>query len=971
MQFLLHNLHFSLSLCIDDAKLAAIRHTDGPLLIIAGPGSGKTRTIVEKVLYLLIVKQVSPEHILVSTFTEKAARELISRVSNRLIAQGIPINVNDLYIGTLHSIFLRLLEEHREHTTLSKNYRILDTFDLQYLIYKHIWGFVALDPDNLLIKATLNNWTKADTIIHYVSKIGEEDIDLDALKGSPTPGVRIMAALYERYRQLLEAENALDFTLIQSAFMEMLRNHPEVGAEIVEQFHYMLIDEYQDTNTIQEAILFALRPGERPNICVVGDDDQGLYRFRGATVRNILTFAEHFPAQACKVVKLETNYRSHPEIIRFYGNWMEQPQGFAWDRYRYPKDMKPQPGKKFHQLPAVLKIAAEDDQDRWEKSVCAFIRFCEDHHVITDKNQICFLFRSVKSKTVLHLIETLSRNGISVFAPRSDMFFARPEIKIALGILLLVFRDIDAIFVTNNINDTELLRYYKSCRDNAAASIREDLEANEELRRWLGEVSRLFQHMTRSSDYRLSSLLYECFQFGVLSRYLDVDLNGKAHDQRAAYNLAILSQIITRFEANERITVITRKNIQKVLISFFGYFLRFLLEGGIEEFEDFDEVTPPGAVTFMTVHQAKGLEFPITVVGSLEGVPRKQFTDLDVVLEEQGLVRKPFEPITETKYFDFWRLYYTAFSRAKNLLVLACNESHSGRKRPSKYFESIYPGVQDWQTQQARLKKLRADKVTVSHVKKEYSYTRDIISYERCPAFYKFFRALGFAEVRMGSTLFGALVHETIEDIHKAVLRGEAGSISEDRIEQWLNNNYNSLSRALMASLDEARRQMALEQVLTYRAKNQHQWDKIVEVEVMVSLVKEAHILKGKIDLIRGENGTVDIMDFKTDAVKPKVNDPAEAQRLAQYRRQLEIYAHILEERFDRKINKLHLYYTAAQDEVPYITWDRSQINIQHTIQGVDGVIASIEAKNFDNAQVEKCQKLCGNCDMRHYCKYK
>lgn len=959
------------SLDVDKAKKEAIQSSDGPLLIIAGPGSGKTRTLVEKVLYLLIVKDIAPERIMVSTFTEKAARELISRISDRIIELDVPVNVNDLYIGTLHSIFLRLLEEHREYTTLSKNYRILDSFDVQYLVYRHIWRFTSQDPEGLLIAANANYWEKAKLIVQYVSKISEECIDADKLAQSPTPGIRMMGTLYARYRDLLNEENALDFAHIQTAFRDMLLQHPEVLGTISEHFQYILIDEYQDTNTIQEAILFLLRPGERPNICVVGDDDQGLYRFRGATVRNILTFSDHFPPRACQTVRLEINYRSHPAIIDFYRNWMEQPQGFDWDRYRYEKQIGPPEDAVFEAYPSVVKLAADGDQGQWETNVGDFIHFCLQKRVIKDYNQICFLFRSVKNDKVLSLIETLSDKGISVFAPRSDLFFSRPEIQIALGLLLLIFRNIDAIFAAHSINDIETLDYYKQCRDLAATSIRADLEASEELRKWLGEVSKLFQNLQRGSSYRLSSLLYECFQFPILARYLDVDLNSKSIDQRAAFNLAILTQIITKFEANERITVIHPRNLQRVLISFFGFFLRFLRQGGMEEFEDFDMVTPSGSVTFMTVHQAKGLEFPITVVGSLEGVPRKQYSELDLSLEKENLIRPSFEPLSETKYYDFWRLYYTAFSRAKNLLVLACNESKTGRKKPTKYFDAVYPHLRDWSSLKRVLGTLRASEVSVSHVKKEYSYTNHIISYERCPLFYKYFRALGFAEVRVGSTLFGSLVHETIEDIHKAVLRGETDGITDEKIEHWFNANYNNLSRALMSSLDETRREGALKQVLNYNQKNSQQWDKIAEVEVLVSLVKNEYILKGKIDLLRSDNGMVDILDFKTDATKPKLSDPRDAERLNQYRRQLEVYAHILEERYNKRVNKLHLYYTAAENEVPYITWERGQVNIPKTIKDVDGIISQIECKNFDNSHIVKHSKLCGNCDMRYYCQFK
>ncbi len=959
------------SLDVDAAKIGAIRHTEGPLLIIAGPGSGKTKTLVEKVVYLLAFKDVKPENIMVSTFTEKAARELISRISDRLIQLGNTTNVNDLYIGTLHSIFLRLLEDHREHTTLNKNYRILDSFDLQYLIYKHIRLFDEIDPHERLIKHKFNGWAKAELVIKHVSKIGEEGISIAQLKASDTDELKVMADFYGIYRNLLVGQNALDFTYIQTAFLELLEKHPSVAQSLGEQFSYILIDEYQDTNTIQEKILFKLLLPARQNICVVGDDDQGLYRFRGATIRNILTFTSHFPADKCKIIRLQTNYRSHPEIIRFYNNWMEQTVDFEWGQFRYQKTMKPPQNKKFPKHPAVLKISDTDNKDEWESRVFDFITFCKSEGVITDYNQICFLFRSVKSDRVTSLINSLTKKGISVFAPRSDMFFTRDEVMTAIGLLLLVFRSIDSILLAGKVNDEDIHNYYGLCRDHVAHIIRSNGIEHEELKKWLKRTSDIFNPLKSRTNLRLSSILYECFQFSILSVYLDVDLRDKANQQRAAFNLALLTQIITKFEANERISGLNTSNLQGILVSFFGYFMRFLKEGGLEEYENFDVLTPPGSVSFMTVHQAKGLEFPVTVVGSMEAVPRKQFTDLDVMLEDKGLVRKSFEPLDKTKYFDFWRLYYTAFSRAKNLLVLAANETTEGRKVPSKYFQAIYPGLQDWTTKKTSLKKLRAEQVVVSTIKKEYSYTGDIISYEHCPLFYKFFRALGFSEVRVGATLFGALVHETIEDVHKAVLRGERETITNENIENWLNNNYNNLKLSLSSFLDEPRRQIALEQVLRYKDKNEKHWDKIMEVEVMVSLVKSEYILKGKIDLIRGENGLIDIIDFKSDARKPDVNNPSDAPRLSQYRRQLEIYAHILEERFGHKIDKLHLYYTSEESGNPQITWKRENVNIPQTIENVDGIIHQIESKNFDNSSTVKCQQICGNCDMRHYCKFK
>ena len=143
------------------------------------------------------------------------------------------------------------------------------------------------------------------------------------------------------------------------------------------------------------------------------------------------------------------------------------------------------------------------------------------------------------------------------------------------------------------------------------------------------------------------------------------------NDLRPAYNIGILTSLISRFEELFTTTVFTPQNIEKVLHNFFDNYLKFLVDGGLEEFEDFDETLPSDCVSFMTIHQSKGLEFPITIVGSLYDTPRKSYTDLDKIMQENYYHKPNFEPLDCIKYFDFDRLYYTAFSRAQNLLVLS------------------------------------------------------------------------------------------------------------------------------------------------------------------------------------------------------------------------------------------------------------------------------------------------------------
>src|SRR5690606_20618817 len=232
------------------------------------------------------------------------------------------------------------------------------------------------------------------------------------------------------------------------------------------------------------------------------------------------------------------------------------------------------------------------------------------------------------------------------------------------------------------------------------------------------------------------------------------------------------------------------------------------------------------------------------------------------------------------------------------------------------------------------------DSIKPVNIKKEYSFTSHILLYENCPLQYKFYKELEFTEVRTGGVLGGSLLHQTIEDIHRAVLRGEPDILTDTNITEWFNTNYHLLSKANRTYLHQAQINALLQQVLRYRDRQSDKWHLIKEAEVDVSLVKEEYILKGTIDLIEGENNTVELVDFKSGD-KPDVNsrDAKTRQQLSQYRRQLEVYSHLVEERTGHKVSKMHLYYPKEEDGSPYITFNANKDNIQHTIAVFDDVV--------------------------------
>ena len=950
----------------NESQRMVAEQTEGPVLVIAGPGSGKTKTLVDRIVNL-VKKGVEPEAIMVGTFTEKAAKELITRISNRLLADGILVNLNEMYVGTLHSIFLRFLDENREFTRLKRNYRLFDQFEQIYTIFRHIREFLAIDEiTDLIGDHRISYWVKAISIADKVNVVSEEILDVEAMETSEHENVRGLAKCFRLYTTILEEENALDFSSIQLATYQLLVEHPDVLEKIQDKVKYIMVDEYQDTNTIQEQILLKLA-SKNHNLCVVGDDDQGLYRFRGATIRNILEFDKNYAKGECKIFYLQTNYRSHPSIISFYNHWMKE-QHWTVDgaTFRFDKDIVPC-DREFPDVPSVMRLSSENDIEDYHNEVLRFILYLKQEHIISDYNQIAFLYRSVRSDKVKALADFLEKNGIKVFSPRSDMFFEREEVMLILGCLVTIFPQVEVLFD----EDSTIAELCQNWSNFFLNQIQEKPVENKDLVRWVLALQKAHAPLTKPTNYGFTSLVYQMFQFPLFAKYLQVDLDSNKTDLRAAYNIGTLTSIVSKFEYLNNVTIFTPKNVESALENFFNYYLRFLVQGGISEFEDFDETLPSGCISFMTIHQSKGLEFPVTIVGSMNAVPAKSYTDLDEILQREYYHKPIYEPLEQTKYFDFARLYYTAFSRAQNLLLLTGCESTTGRKTPSAYFEPYWRELPDWSDDSIDLHKVDLASVKPVSIKHEYSFTSHILLYENCPRQYQFYKELQFVEERQGSTLGGSLLHQTIEDIHKAVLRGEQETLTDANIETWFNTNYQLLVKQLHAHIAEAQRNAILHQVLNYRNQNQGLWNKIKEAEVDVSLVKGDYILKGKIDLIEGADGTVELVDFKSGD-KPDVNTSDDYKRkiLNQYRRQLEIYAYLVEQRYGHKVSAMHLYYPKEENGNPRITYRYQKQNIDNTIEAFEDVVHKIENKDYSMEGVRRNEKHCSDCDLRFYCNF-
>lgn len=954
----------------NEGQRQAIAAAEGPVLITAGPGTGKTYTLVQRAIYLIEECGVKPESIFIATFTEKAAKELITRITNELSNRSIDANINEMYIGTFHSLCLRILKEHLEFTRLRRNYRLLDAFDQKYMVFQNIYRFRNI-PEVEAVLPNSGAWKQSEAICNYVNNLSEELVTPEELMSDSDLSIAALGRMLKEYRDILTEGNLMDFSSIQIEAYHLLCDHADILEEMRSKVTHIMVDEYQDTNFIQEQFVFLLA-GERKNICVVGDDDQGLYRFRGATIRNILEFPKKFADGECLVIPLVINYRSNSDTVDFYNEWMTTTDGakfkFRWDNFRYDKKIVPHEKTTLHS-PAVVKLASEDDTDEWHEKILHFINDLKNSGKLTDYNQIAFLFNSVKHPRVTALARFLEKNHINVYSPRSDMFFQRDEIRLALGCLMLMFpRYIQGL---ENGDYTFLqskhLTYYRNCIITANEYLTQP--EHSDLLKWIRHRGKYHVSLTGATDYAYCGLLYQLFEFQPFAGILDTEMDVGVVDIRPARNLAKLTQIIGKFEYLHRVDVLDageyrgKRRIDQNTEMLFNLYLRLLYDGGITEYEDDSEYAPSGCVSFLTIHQSKGMEFPIVLVDSLANVPRKNTNDLMMQIEERYFKRPAFEPYDVTKYFDFWRLYYTAFSRAQDLLILTCCED---KRTPSNYFKDIYGKLQSVKSPGFDIREFDFKPIKGVNIKNTYSFTSHITVYETCALQYKFYKELEFMPVRANAMLFGTLVHETIEDIHRAALRHEEQTITEENVSRWFDSNYVSLTKTEHTYLAGPQREAALKQVLRYVERQHGDWSQIQQAEVDVSLVKPDYIIEGKVDLIRGEGDTVEIVDFKSQRKPDMVKD---REQLERYRRQLHIYAHLVEERTGQKVSKMHIYYTGEDSGVPTITYIYTKSAVEGTMAVFDDTVKKIMKKDFRRCAEDP--KICNACDFRFYCRRK
>ncbi len=656
---------------LNDKQKEAVFCTEGPLLILAGAGSGKTRVLTHRIAYLIDRLGVNPWHILAITFTNKAAGEMRERVDN-LVGFGS----ESIWVSTFHSACVRILHRHIDLLGYDTNFTIYDTDD-QKTVMREICKKLQIDTKQLKERAILNAISNAKNELIGAEKFAQ-NVSWDFTQ-------KKIASAYMEYQQTLKKNNALDFDDLIMLTVELFKTKPEVLQNYQNRFTYIMVDEYQDTNTAQFELVRLLAEGSR-NLCVVGDDDQSIYKFRGANIRNILDFEKVYPE--AKVVRLEQNYRSTQSILDAANAVISNNQG------RKSKSLWTDKGAgkrvRFQQFDTAYEEAemiADDIARKYRNGGGSFSDFA-------------ILYRTNAQARILE--ERMVMEGIPYNVVGGTNFYARREIKDMLAYLKTIDNGADDVAVKRIINipkrgiGATTIQRVQDYADAKGISFYNALRKAEEIPGIGRGVSKLASFVTMIQAFRGKMEFYS------LKDLLEdiLEQTGYLEELRAS----------DEEDADDRID-----NVEE-LISKIASYEEGAEEPSLNEFleevalvSDIDNVEGgDGRVLLMTLHSAKGLEFPYVYLAGLED---------GLFPSYMSIISDDMEDIEEER-----RLAYVGITRAMQELMLTCARqrmvrgetqynavSRFVREIPKELIDGYVPPLRRWQDEDGDAISFRSD----------------------------------------------------------------------------------------------------------------------------------------------------------------------------------------------------------------------------------------------------------------------
>ena len=624
---------------LNPAQREAVEHIDGPLLIIAGPGSGKTRVITHRIAYLVRVCGVSPFSILAMTFTNKAAREMKERME-RLV----PGRADSLKVGTFHSFCALLLRLEGERIGLPQAYSIFDADD-QLSLIKQAMEMAEVNPKQVPAQGIRSVISRAKSVLrdsqglaHYGQNYFEE----------------VSARVYRHYEELLARNGGVDFDDLLMRSVQLLQEHRDVREKYQERYQYLMVDEFQDTNIAQYR-LAKLLTGEDENICVVGDPDQSIYSWRSADIRNILSFQNDYPK--AKTISLEQNYRSTSNIL-------EAAQGLiSVNGMRLEKDLFTENGEG----EAVLVHEAYDEEEEADFAIGEITRLVRQERV---KPGDCAVMYRVNAQSRA-LEEACMGRGIKYRLVGGVRFYQRREVKDLIAYLRLVHNPLDEVSLARVINVpprgigaksiSELSRWAEEQGISMMAAMQRVGDAVTQQQPCPAPLTNRAAQSIAKFVTILQTLIDNSLRLPIVD-FIDLALEEtgyRAYLERGDDDVGERWENILEF----------RDTAQEFNAETLGDGLASMLErvslvADVDSYEESDD-----SLTLITLHQAKGLEFPVVFIAGLEEglLPHSRSMESEQELEEER------------------RLCYVGITRAQRRLYLlrAFRRGLWGNSRPT------------------------------------------------------------------------------------------------------------------------------------------------------------------------------------------------------------------------------------------------------------------------------------------------
>jgi DNA helicase-2/ATP-dependent DNA helicase PcrA len=953
---------------LDLHQKQAVRYGRGPLLIIAGAGTGKTTVITERIKYLVLQKKVEPSQILALTFTEKAAKEMEERVD-----QAMPYGYTQMWISTFHSFCDRILRNESIHIGLSSAYKLMTEAESILFLRQHLF---QLDLNYFRPLGNPNKFLEA--LIQHFSRLKDEDVspseylqfvqsDKELKKNKDEYKKYLeLANAYKTYEQLKAKEDVMDFSDLISNTLKLFRTRKNVLKNYQQQFEYILVDEFQDTNFAQNELAILLS-GEKKNITVVGDDDQSIYRFRGSSISNIIQFRKRFPK--VKIVTLINNYRSTKEILD---------SSYQLIQHNNPDrlEVKEKLNKK---LISVRKIKGEKlsflYKPRVEDEAEAVV---EQIELLQGSKKYAYRDFAILVRANDHaesFVRALERARIPYQFLGPGRLFHQEEIKDLIAYLKVLYNFEDSaslyrvlnmpIFGLDSIEIATLLNLAKRKNYSLFETLgkNDEILFNEKAKERITNIYKMLKrHLGLIHKETAGQILYYFLQdCGLIQKIIDYKT---VTDEKIAKNIAKFFDKLKTYETDHQ-TASVFDVVDWIDLS--------MQMGESPLAADFDW-SENNAVNILTIHSGKGLEFPVVFLVNLVAQRFPTRERHEKIPIPQKLI-KEILPSGDFHLEEERRLFYVGMTRARDRLCLTAANFYGEGKRERKISPFVYETLKEKEVEKV-LQKSEPEDVQLSllewtnkgskKVKEAPSATTAVnyLSYsqlqtfEICPLHYKLKYILKIPTIQTSAQSFGTSVHAALRNFYQAWQSGNKVKIAEvSKIinEVWLNDGYSSKTHAKKA-LDKATKIIS-----DYLTKNFNKNNLPVALEYPFNFYLDKVKIAGRIDRIDklGEN-KIEIIDYKT-------GDNIPTQKELETNLQLTFYALAANEVKDQILDKapedilLSLYYLEKDLK---LTTARSKEQLKEAKELILEKVKEIEKSDFSCSG----SLFCKNCEYKMLC---